>query len=159
MRRIKELAKLIPNSAIVADIGCDHAYLIVELFKLNNLNFAYAIDNKDGPIKNAINNINKFNLNHKCKVIKADGLDFYFDRKIDTLVFAGLGGVNVINIIKKNIVKFKKNIKYIICDIHRDNKKFNLFLNFLNFELDKNFIIEQKNKKYYLCRYVKNENI
>lgn len=157
MKRIKELAKLVPDKTIVADIGCDHAYLIVELFKLNKLKFAYAIDNKDGPIKNAIKNINKFNLNDKCKIIKTDGLNFDFDKKIDTLVFAGLGGLNVIDMIQKNILKFK-NVKYIICDIHRDNDKFDLFLSFLNFKLDKSLIVEQKNKKYNICRYIKNEN-
>ena len=148
------MAKLVPDDNIITDIGCDHAYLIIELFKLNKIKFAYAIDNKDGPIKNAIRNIDKYNLNDKCCIIKTNGLDFDFDKKIGTLIFADLGGRNAIKIIKNNIEKVQK-IKYVVCDIRRNEKEFDCFLNFLNFRLDKDFFIVDHNKKYHLCRYAK----
>lgn len=154
MNRIKKIAQLIPNNSIIADIGCDHAYLAIELFKLNKLKFAYLIDNKEGPIKNALKNIDKYKLNNKCKIIRTNGLNFNFDKKINTLIFAGLGGKNVIKIIEENFKKIE-NIKYIICDIRRDNEKFNYFLSFLNFKIDKYFIITDRKKKYHLYRYIK----
>lgn len=156
MNRIKKIAQLIPNNIdnIIADIGCDHAYLAIELFKLNKLKFAYLIDNKDGPIKNATKNINKYCFNDKCEIIKTDGLNFNFDKKINILIFAGLGAKNVIKIITENIKKIE-NIKYIICDIHRDDEKFDYFISFLNFKIDKEFNIIDRKKKYHLCRYVK----
>lgn len=154
MNRIKKIAQLIPNNSIIADIGCDHAYLAIELFKLNKLKFAYLIDNKEGPIKNALKNIDKYKLNNKCKIIRTNGLNFNFDKKINTLIFAGLGGKNVIKIIEENFKKIE-NIKYIICDIRRDNEKFNYFLSFLNFKIDKYFIITDRKKKYHLYRFIK----
>ena len=87
MNRIKKIAQLIPNDSIIADIGCDHAYLAIELFKLNKLKFAYLIDNKEGPIKNALKNIDKYKLNNKCKIIKTNGLNFNFDKKMNKLIF------------------------------------------------------------------------
>jgi len=151
-KRINELAMLVKNNSVVADIGCDHAYLIVELFKQKKIKYAYAIDNKDGPVKNAINNINKYDLSDKCEVIKADGLSFDISKKVNTLVFAGMGGDNVIEIISKDISKIK-NIKYIITDIHKNDKKLYEYLNTINFILDESKDIIDREKKYHLCRY------
>ncbi len=152
--RIIELAKLIKKNSVIADIGTDHAYLIIELFKLNKIKYAYAVDNKDGPIRNAINNINKYNLEDKCKVIKADGLNFNVSKDIDTLVFAGLGGLNTIQIIEDNKKKLKY-IKYIVTDIHRDDIKVKKYLNDLGFKVNKSVDIIDKKKGYHLVRYVK----
>lgn len=151
-KRIKTLASLIPNGSVVADIGCDHAYLIIELLKNNQIKYAYAIDNKDGPIKNAKNNIKRYNLEKFVEVIKANGLSFPFNKKINTLVFAGLGGNNVIDIINKDIDKLK-NIDYIITDIHRDDLKVQKYLLSLGFKLTNSVDIIDKQKKYHLCRY------
>ena len=51
--RIKLLARLIPNNSNIADVGCDHGYLIIEADKLNKFNKAIAIDNKIGPLESA----------------------------------------------------------------------------------------------------------
>jgi len=150
--RIKSLEDLIKKNSVVADIGCDHAYLIVELLLDKKIKYGYAIDNKDGPINNARKNITKFNLEDKCEIIKADGLSFNLNKKIDTLVFAGLGADNVINIIKVDKTKLK-NIKYIVTDIHRNEPKLINYLKTLNYVIDKELSILDKKKKYHLVRY------
>lgn len=150
--RIKALMDLVPNNSIVADIGCDHAYLIIELIKNDKAQYAYGIDNKSGPIKNAVTNVEKYQLFNRINIIKADGLDFNLDPKIDTLVFAGLGGMNVINIINKDKKKLK-HIKYIVTDIHRDDAKVKEYLESLNYKVKESLDIIDKKKKYHLCRY------
>lgn len=152
MNRITSLANLVPKNAIIADIGCDHAYLIIKLFKLKRIFFAYAIDNKLGPIQNAIVNISKNNLNHKCQIIKTDGLNFNFKHKINTLIFAGIGGYNAINIIENNKEKIQ-NINYIVTDLHRDNEKFKIYLESYGFKLKEKKKIFDKKHFYCLCKY------
>lgn len=152
--RIDELAKLVPSKAIVADIGCDHAYLIINLLNRKKIRYAYAIDNKDGPIQNAINNINRSGLNKYCKVIKADGLSFPLKKDVNTLVFAGLGGMKVIDIIHKDESKLT-HIKYIVTDIHRDDDKVKEYLLSLGFKLKKSIDIIDKKKGYHLVKYGK----
>lgn len=152
--RIKTLVDLIKNNSVVADIGCDHAYLIIELLKQNKVIYAFGIDNKDGPINNAKTNLSKYPFTN-YSLIKADGLNFSFDKKIDTLVFAGLGGLNTIEIIDENKDKLK-NIKYIVTDIHRDDNKVKEYLINLNYQIDEEINIIDKKKKYHLVRYIKN---
>ena len=151
-KRINALASLVIKDSVVADIGTDHAFLLIKLLEDKKIKYAYAIDNKDGPITNAINNINKHNFNKVCEVIKADGLNFNLNKNVDTLVFAGLGGITTIEIINKDINKLKF-IKYIVTDIHRDDDKVNDFLKELHFNLDEEITIIDKKQKYHLCRY------
>ncbi|MCQ2752926.1 MAG: class I SAM-dependent methyltransferase [Bacilli bacterium] len=150
--RIKAIASLVPPNSVVADIGTDHAYLILELFKNQQIQYAYAIDNKDGPIANAKNNIEKHHLTDGCKVIKANGLDFPLDPKVNTLVLAGLGGMNIISILKHDEKKLKK-IKTIITDAHRDNDKVTAYLLTLGYQVKEEKSIIDKKKKYQLIAY------
>ncbi|MCQ2796005.1 MAG: class I SAM-dependent methyltransferase [Bacilli bacterium] len=152
--RIEEIAKLVPSKTVVADIGTDHAYLIINLLLSKKILYAYAIDNKSGPIQNALNNIKKYNLEDKCEVIKADGLNFNLKKDVNTLVFAGLGGLNVIKMIDDNKDKLKY-IKYIVTDIHRDDVKVKEYLSSLGFKVNKSIDIIDKKKGYHLVRYAK----
>lgn len=152
--RIEEIAKLVPSNSVVADIGTDHAYLIISLLISKKIEYAYAIDNKDGPIQNALKNIKKYNLEDQCEVIKADGLNFKVSKDINVLVFAGLGGLNVIKMIEDNKSKLRY-IKYIVTDIHRDDNKVKEFLQTLGFKVNKSIDIIDKKKGYHLIRYAK----
>lgn len=156
-KRIKALAALIVDSDVVADIGTDHAYLLIELFKNKQIKFAYAIDNKDGPIKNATNNLLNANCLDNCQVIKADGLSFLASHPIDTLIFAGIGGLNIIDIIKNNEEKLK-NIKYIVTDIHRHEKEVIVYLKHLGYLIDDEVALKEKRKAYHLIRFKKQIN-
>ena len=152
--RIKEIAKLVPSKTVVADIGTDHAYLIINLLISKKILYAYAIDNKTGPLNNALNNIKKYKLENQCEVIKADGLNFNVKKDINTLVFAGLGGLNVIKMIDENKSKLKY-IKYIVTDIHRDDSKVKEYLETLGFKVATSIDIIDKKKGYHLVRYAK----
>ncbi|MCQ2794644.1 MAG: class I SAM-dependent methyltransferase [Bacilli bacterium] len=152
--RIEEIAKLVPSKTVVADIGTDHAYLIINLLLSKKILYAYAIDNKTGPVQNALNNIKKYELEDKCEVIKADGLNFNMKSDINTLVFAGLGGLNVIKMINDNKAKLKY-IKYIVTDIHRDDTKVREYLENFGFKVDTSIDIIDKKKGYHLVRYAK----
>ena len=57
MKRLKEIIKYINNSDIVADIGCDHGYLLKLAVDEKKIIKGYAIDNKVGPLNSAKNNL------------------------------------------------------------------------------------------------------
>lgn len=150
-KRIKALAALVNDSKIIADIGCDHAHLIIELFNKNKIEFAYAIDNKDGPIRNATNNLINAGYMNKTKIIKADGLSFDFKQNIDTIILAGIGGINIVNILKKGQEKLK-NIKYIIIDAHRHEDDVIAYLKEHNFNIkNDDYIIDNKKQYHLIC--------
>ena len=46
LSRIEELATFISPYKVIADVGCDHGYLVIEAFEKAGVTKAYAIDNK-----------------------------------------------------------------------------------------------------------------
>ena len=60
MNRLEYLAFLCHGSSSVLDVGCDHAYVLIEAIKKYGVNHGIASDISDGPLsiakKNIINN-------------------------------------------------------------------------------------------------------
>ena len=59
-KRIECIASKIPLESNLADVGCDHGYLIIEAYLNGKVNKAIAIDNKEGPLESAKSNISKY---------------------------------------------------------------------------------------------------
>ena len=133
MDKLDVIAKLVLPYNKVADIGCDHGYLLKKLNELNNLELGYAIDNKIGPLESA-----KSNLKDYSNIIYhlSSGLDKVDDR-IECIVISGMGGLLIIDIINNNIKKAKK-LKRIITSANRNNYELRSFL------VNNGFIIENE---------------
>ena len=107
-KRIKGICEYININSNVADIGCDHGYLILEAASSKQILYAQLIDNKVAPLEKAKSNLK--NINIKVDYTLADGLD-ELNPEIDTIVIAGMGGILIQDIIKKKIfIKLKIEI-------------------------------------------------
>ena len=62
MKRIGILASLTKGYDTICDIGCDHAYVILEALNKYDVKYAYAIDVNLEPLERAKTNIKKANL-------------------------------------------------------------------------------------------------
>lgn len=113
--RIKELAKLIPPYKYLADIGCDHGYLIKEAFS-EGVIYAQAIDNKKGPLMQAQNNLSEYKS--KVDFFLSSGLKDLKDN-IEVVVIAGMGGNLIIDILKADLDKLK-NVKRLIIQANKN---------------------------------------
>ena len=113
--RIKELAKLVAPYQYLADIGCDHGYLIKEAFN-NGIVYAQAIDNKLGPLTQAKSNL----ISYKDKVCfnLSSGLKDLKDN-IEVVVIAGMGGNLIIDIINEDLSKLN-NVKRLIIQANKN---------------------------------------
>ncbi|MCR5067074.1 MAG: class I SAM-dependent methyltransferase [Erysipelotrichaceae bacterium] len=94
-KRIKKIASLIGNEESVADIGCDHGHLAMQLRENGNRARIICSDNKIGPLNNARKNLAAY-----------DGIEFVLGNgaenireSVDTAVMSGLGYRTVIGII------------------------------------------------------------
>ena len=67
-KRLLKIANEFTNS-IVVDIGSDHALLPIYLLNEKVINYAYVIEVNEGPMNNAIKNIEKHGLTENAKVI------------------------------------------------------------------------------------------
>jgi tRNA (adenine22-N1)-methyltransferase len=69
-KRLQALVDFVPYANIIADIGCDHAYVAISLILNQKANFAYGIDNKDEPLKVALNNVLSYQLGSSISLLK-----------------------------------------------------------------------------------------
>ena len=91
--RLNSLAQMVDQSARIADIGTDHAYLPIQLVKENKIQFAIASDVAAGPLENAKKDIAAAGLDGNIETRLGAGLDTINSAdQIDTVIIAGMGG-------------------------------------------------------------------
>lgn len=150
--RIKAIGDLIESHDIVADIGADHGLL--ELYLVGKYEYVHitAIENKVGPFE-----ILKTNLKglDNIKLSLSDGLD-EVSKDVDTLVLAGMGGINIRNIISRNEAKLK-SIKKIVIDAHRDISLARKYIVSLGYEIKSEQIVYEKGKFYVVSEFIRNK--
>lgn len=138
MKRINEIVDLITPYKIVADVGCDHAYLIKRAFDLNLISKAYAIDNKKGPLNNAKMTLAGY---QNVSFLLSDGLtDLASDTEV--VVLAGMGGSLIVNILEKGLNKLD-NVKRIIIEANRNQDLVRKFASDNGFKIVYEKIIEE----------------
>ena len=91
-RRLRACETQIRPGARVADIGCDHGYLAIELLRTGRASFVHASDLREQPIKKAMANALRFGVADKIRFTQADGLRAVDPKEVDTIVCAGMGG-------------------------------------------------------------------
>lgn len=143
MKRLKAISDFIYPYRRIADIGSDHGYLIKIAFDNNLIDYAYAIDNKKGPINSCKNNLKEYK---NVSYFLSDGLDDV-DESIDCVIIAGMGGMLIISILEKNKDKLK-NIKRLILQANRDEYLLRKYLVENGFYIQDEKIIKEDNKYY-----------
>ena len=98
-KRIKEIAAFIPPAKTIADIGCDHGYLIIEAFLKHNITYALAVDNKEKPLAFAARHIKKYPFFKNVRFSLSSGLSDVKE-DFDVIILSGMGGINALDIIK-----------------------------------------------------------
>lgn len=156
--RLETIGNLVEANSFCLDIGCDHALLDIYLVKRKANIKAIASDVKEGPLKQARENIKRERLEKEIDVRLGDGLNTYSD-EVDTVIISGMGGRNVIGICKNNLKIFKKIDTYIISpnnyqeDVKRFFCKNGYYISNEELVMDSNFIYQiiifKKGKKKY----------
>lgn len=121
-KRLSTIAEMIKPYKRVADVGCDHGYLIIEAFENSNIEYAIAIDNKIGPLNSAKKNIEKHNFNVRFSL--SDGISDVSD--VEVVVISGMGGLLITKILS-NTDKLI-GVKRLILQANRNNYELRCFL-------------------------------
>lgn len=145
MNRISLLASLSKGSEILCDVGCDHAYVLVEALKYHNVKRGIAADIGEGPLKAAMDTIIENRLIDKIDVILSDGFK-NIDKPFDTAIIAGMGGSLISSIILEGIDKL--NDKKLILEPNIDAYKVRKVLVDNGFKIIDEYAINDMNKYY-----------
>lgn len=152
MKRLEAIASFISPYKILADVGCDHGYLIKIAFLRGLITKAYAIDNKMGPLSQAMSNLEDFS---NVEYILQDGLK-KLNSDCECVVIAGMGGLLITEILSKGLANLK-TVKRIIIEANKDSYDVRLFLYHQGYKIIKETIVLEDNKYYEIDAFEKND--
>lgn len=102
--RLKSIAGLITEKDVIADIGCDHAYLDIYLVKNKIVPKAYVSDVNLNALNNGIKNIKKNHLECEIEAKLCDGIKG-IPEDVNTLIISGMGSSTIIKILSNPKLK------------------------------------------------------
>lgn len=156
-KRLSYLVNEVPFNSIVADIGCDHGYLVIELAQKGQIKKGFACDVNEGPLQSAKINIEKYHYQSMIETRLGSGVSALTETdkaEVDTLVVAGMGGALIRDIIEPSLqmpqlqtLILQPNIG---ADIIRE------YLMKTDFELVKEMIVNDNGIMYPILVYKKN---
>lgn len=148
-KRLYTIAQQVPKGAVVADIGTDHGYIPIYLYKENIIKKAIAIDINKGPLQRAEQNIKAHHAEKAIETRLGNGLEPIQPNETDTLILAGMGGMLIIDILN-NCPDLVKGVNRIILQPQLDQKEIRQYLHKIHFKIINEEIIYEDNKYYWI---------
>lgn len=145
-KRLKAITNYIKPYQKLADIGTDHAYLIVYALQNGLIQSAQAVDNKIGPLTSAKQNCIKNGVVEQVDFTLASGLR-ELSREIEVVVIAGMGGNTIQDILTENL-ETAKLVKRMILQANTHLDSLRKFLDETGFVIEEEEMVEE-NKKIY----------
>jgi tRNA (adenine22-N1)-methyltransferase len=154
--RLLTIANLIPKDSNVADIGCDHGYLLIYLMDNGFKGKLLGVDNKIGPLNAFKQNLQEKHYEKSISFALSDGLDA-IDSTYNTIVLAGMGYNTIEKIVLNNVEKLDF-IDNIIIDSHTKEKESREFFVKLGYKIEKEILLEENGIYYTIIFFKKGQD-
>lgn len=125
-QRIIEIAGMVKQGMVTADIGTDHAQLPVLLIREGIADKAYACDIGEGPLSMAAENVRNAGLQDRIGVILSDGFE-HVPEDTQCAVIAGMGCQTAIGILERAEERLPE-MEQIIVQVNTDVPVFRAWL-------------------------------
>lgn len=112
--RLYTISQQIDKCKCFADIGTDHAYLPVFMCMKDKCEKAIATDINEGPLKHAQNTVRQYGQEGKIQLRLGSGFDTLEKNEADVIAIAGMGGIEISNILKHGKNKISSSSTVII---------------------------------------------
>lgn len=99
--RLRAIASMVRSGVRLADIGCDHGYLICALTRDGQITGGIACDINEKPLEKAREEIKRQGLEDKIACRLGDGLFPLAPDEVDDIVIAGMGGEMIASILER----------------------------------------------------------
>lgn len=150
--RIKTIGDFIEKDDVVVDVGADHGLLELYLIaKHQNIKIT-AVENKTGPYMILENNLKGLK---DVTLSLSDGIASV-NKDTKTVVIAGMGGLNIKNILNAHPEKLE-NVQKIVIDAHRDIEIARRTIINYGFEIKSEKIVYEQDKFYIVSEFLKCE--
>lgn len=152
-KRLASIASNIDKEDKVVDIGCDHGYLSIYLKAVNGNKVVIATDINENALNMAKKNINKNSILIETRL--GNGLDVIKHNEVDTIIISGMGCNTILNILKKNKLKY---IKKIVIQSNTDIPLIRKYINKLAYTIKNEQLIIDKNIYYIIITFTKGKH-
>ncbi len=102
--RMEALAEMVTPGSRLADVGCDHAFLPIELCRTGRIPSAIAMDVKPGPLARAQEHIAACGLEDRIETRLSDGMEKLGEKEADAVLIAGMGGLLIARILTERAI-------------------------------------------------------
>ena len=113
-KRLSVAASYVRSGAFLADIGTDHAYIPIYLFKKGKIRGAVASDINEGPLMRARANLLRYEAEDGIILNLSNGLDGIERFSPDDILILGMGGELICDIISRAEFTKNRNIRLIL---------------------------------------------
>ncbi|MBA4600734.1 tRNA (adenine(22)-N(1))-methyltransferase [Thermoactinomyces mirandus] len=139
--RLLALTEWIPEGSRVADIGADHAYLLIHLAKTGRLSHGIVGELNHGPYENARRSIAGFGVADFIDVRLGNGLSVLGKNEVDVIVIAGMGGSLICQILAEGKEKLE-NAKRLVLQPNIGGRSVRLWLKENGFRLAGEMLVD-----------------
>lgn len=146
-KRLRMVADCVTKGNVVADVGCDHAYISIYLVEGKIAPKTIALDVNEGPLLRAQENIASYGFESLISTRLSDGLHKLKPNEVDSIVIAGMGGPLMIRILEEGS-ECVKTAKELILQPQSEIWRVREYLHNLNFEITKEDMCIDEGKYY-----------
>lgn len=101
--RLKMDAALVSEGAVLADVGCDHAYCSIYLAAAGRIRRSIAMDVREGPLSRARENIRLYGAEDMVETRLSNGLKELKPGEADCILISGMGGALMQEILEQGM--------------------------------------------------------
>lgn len=153
-KRLQAIYDMVP-SGVAADVGSDHGKLIISLFENGVISKGYAIENKKGPYSRLCEAIKNSDAKDGVVPILSDGIS-ELPADVDIVIIAGMGGHNIIEILKSHLSKLK-NVRTIIVAAHNAVPEMRMQICKMGYVIADEDIVNEAGKYYEIIKFITGE--
>ena len=153
-KRLQAIYDMVP-SGVAADVGSDHGKLIISLFEGGVISKGYAIENKKGPYTRLVKAIEDSGCQDHIIPMFSDGIS-ELPKDVDIVILAGMGGINIVDILKAHLGKLK-NVRTIIVDAHNAIPEMRKAVCKMGYIIADEDIVQDGGKYYEIIKFVAGE--
>jgi tRNA (adenine22-N1)-methyltransferase len=150
-KRLQALVDFVPKVDVIADIGCDHAYVAISLILNEKASFAYGIDNKDEPLKVAQANVMAYQVEPNILLLKNPLKQAL--PSLDGCIIAGVGKDSAVSMLDEFEPYFNDHT-YVCIQVNAQLIDMRLQMKDRGYRLIDEIVVEDK-RHYVICLYQK----
>ncbi len=148
-KRLKKICDKIPRNKTVCDVGTDHGLIPFYLIQNQICKKVIALDVREGICNRLTEKIKREGLTEQIEVFCSDGFSKIRDclKTIDVIVISGLGGLLMIDILKREEKRIKNQL--LILQPQNNIPAVRRYLNENRFRIVEEDTIEDGERKFY----------